>query len=442
MSSIFLAALALAIGAALGWLLARRTEPQRIKNALATQIAPEVASLQAKLALTEQRAATLQAEIDLTRDSYLKLSNDHAVLIAKFESLTADRSELSETFRGLANAIFSEKKESIQSIVAPLQTALNTLNQATQDLEVTRVTAFSNLETQLSNITTLSTSLQSETSKLATALSNPDVSGDWGEQMLENVVKLAGMTEHCDFQHQVSSKDGSYRPDLIIMLGNGRRIIVDSKTSVRAYQEAYSTPDPELKRTKLVEHTKKIKSHISSLGSKAYERQFEDSLDLVICFIPGDVFHVAALSTDPEIWEFAAKKNVLLTTPTTLLGLLKAVAFGWQQEAMTREAKEVKREAQVVYDRLVRAATLLEKLRKSISSVVSGWDELAGSLEGGLMPAARRMRDLGVSGGGLPELKTLDIVPRSLRKPDWALSAVADSDPAVAAASDDPDLPS
>ncbi|MHB1936282.1 MAG: DNA recombination protein RmuC [Acidobacteriaceae bacterium] len=381
-----------------------------------------------------EQATRLQAQVEEAQRSVAReqesLAKAREELTKTFEGLAAKAlQENNAQFLGLANRELSAKEESIEKLLSPVRETLGKLADQTQGLEVKREGAYKELQEQVRQFQELGLGLKSETSKLSTALKNPSTTGQWGEFVLERVVKLAGMTEHCDFSRQVTSKDGNYRPDLVVHWPNGRNIIVDSKTSVKSYQEAHEAVDESQRRKKLEEHAQQIRQHVDQLGRKKYDESFEDSIDLVVCFIPGEIFFFAAQQIDPEIVEYAARQKVIFATPTTLIALLKAASFGWRQDSMRREAKQILEMSQQVYDRLTTAAGHMRKLGKDIKSSVDSYDELLGSLERMVLPAARKMKDLGLSGKDIPEVEPLDRVPRQMQSPDWKLIDVSKGGP-------------
>jgi DNA recombination protein RmuC len=234
------------------------------------------------------------------------------------------------------------------------------------------------------------------------------------------VVELAGMTDHCDFSEQHTQDDS--RPDMIIQLPNGRKIIVDAKTTMSSFHDAADTADERLRQQKLEEHARNIRVQALKLAKRRYEKEFEDSIDLTVCFIPGDVYYFAALQADPELFEKAAAEKIIFATPTTLIALLKAAAFGWQQDTLRREAKEISRQAQTVYERLVTAAGHLAGLGKNLNKSVESYDKFIGSLEGSVLPAARRMKELGLKGEEIPVQEPLSQSTRTLQARDWNAS--------------------
>ncbi len=248
------------------------------------------------------------------------------------------------------------------------------------------------------------------------------------------------MTDHCDFSEQHTQDDS--RPDMIIQLPNGRKIIVDAKTTMSSFHDAADTADERLRQQKLEEHARNIRVQALKLAKRRYEKEFEDSIDLTVCFIPGDVYYFAALQSDPELFEKAAAEKIIFATPTTLIALLKAAAFGWQQDSLRREAKEILLQAQQVYDRLTVAAGHFTSLGNNLNKSVESYDKLIGSLERSVFPPARRMKELGISGETLPPFAPLDKTARPLQAPDWqqqnnsqnslndlALAASAEDDP-------------
>jgi DNA recombination protein RmuC len=259
--------------------------------------------------------------------------------------------------------------------------------------------------------------LSAETRNLVNALRRPEVRGQWGEITLRRLVELAGMVEHCDFvtQSHRATEDGAIRPDLIIHLPDNRQIVVDVKTPLDAYLDATQAEDDETRAKALARHASKVAERVRELAGKAYWAQFEQSPDFVILFIPGDQFLSAALTEKPELLENALQQQIILATPTSLVALLKAIAYGWQQLAVAENAAEIRDLAVQLYDRLGTFAAHLGDMGKDLGSSVKAYNRAVGSLERMVMPAARRFTDLGISAKQpLPSMRTIEGVPREV----------------------------
>lgn len=412
--------------------------------------AAEAAAAAARLAASQQRADDLAArhlqhetELRSLRERNSALETEKArsdeqlkaaqqSLLSERAALTQAKEELTNTFKALAaDALrnsnqqflasatekFDAKEKAIDTLLQPVKKTLEDLNKQTQQLEVKREGAYAQLGQQLLKLGEDQASLQQAATTLSSALRNTRTTGKWGEIVLRRVVELAGMTEHCDFSEQHTQDDS--RPDMIIRLPNGRCIIVDAKTTMSSFHDAADCADEKLRQQKLEDHARNIRVQALKLAKRRYEKEFEDSIDLTVCFIPGDVYYFAALQSDPELFEKAAAEKIIFATPTTLIALLKAAAFGWQQDSLRREAKEILLQAQQVYDRLTTAAGHFTSLGNNLNKSVESYDKLIGSLERSVFPPARRMKELGISGEALPSFAPLDKTARPLQAPDW-----------------------
>ncbi len=398
----------------------------------------ELRTLREQLSAAEQKVARAEAQAEAAQQAIAnerKLLNEaQAKLADAFKALAADAlKNANEQFLGQANRQFNAKQEAIDTLLKPVKETLGKLQEQTQQLEVKREGAYAKLGEQLTQLSGEQARLQQAAQALTSALRDTRTTGQWGEIVLRRVVELAGMTEHCDFTEQQTQDDG--RPDLIVHLPNGRTIIVDAKTSVKSFLEAAESGDETARQQKLKEHARNIRTHALGLAKRKYETSFEDAIDLVVCFVPGDVYLFAAMQTDPNLWEEAANAKIVFATPSTLITILKAAAFGWQQDSLRREAKEILKQAQTVYERLTTAAGHLTGLGKNLNKSVESYDKLIGSLEGSVLPAARRMKELGISGDALDAMEPLSKTARSLQARDWvaqqenlALAAGADSE--------------
>jgi len=263
-------------------------------------------------------------------------------------------------------------------------------------------------------------SLAQETQNLVNALRRPEVRGRWGEITLRRLVELAGMVEHCDFQEQVhtSSDDKIIRPDMIVRMPDRRELVVDVKTPLDAYLEAAEAKDDAQRDLGLKRHARNVREHIRKLSSKAYWEQFSESPEFVILFIPGDQFLSAALNEDPDLIESALSQQIILATPTSLVALLKAVAYGWRQLALADNAEEIRRLAEDLYGRLGTFVGHLNKVGKQLSSSVDHYNRAMGSLERKVLPGARKFVELGVHPKKeIESIEPLEALPRNIVEP-------------------------
>ena len=345
---------------------------------------------------------------DVERDRVLTLASER--LGSAFNQL-ADRQlqSHSETFLRLAREAFSvqterakgdlaAREQAIDGLVAPIREALARSERQIQELDQSRRETHGNISAQLEAIATSQQALSAETRNLVGALRRPEVRGQWGEITLRRLVELAGMVEHCDFviQSHQQTETGAVRPDMIIHLPEARDLVVDVKTPLDAYLEATEAPNDAERRTALERHATIVANRIRELASKAYWSQFDRSPEFVILFIPGDQFLSAALAERPALLDDALRQNIILATPTSLVALLKAIAYGWQQTALAHNAAEIRTSALQLYERLSTFASHLGNVGKSLGDSVRAFNASVGSLERMVLPSARRFTDLGL----------------------------------------------
>ena len=297
-----------------------------------------------------------------------------------------------------ASLALKEREVAIESLVQPIREALAKTETQIQGIERDRIDAFATIKSQMEALASGQSLLSRETRNLVTALRRPDVRGQWGEITLRRLVELAGMTSHVDFteQHTQVTESGAIRPDMIVHMPEKRDIVVDVKTPLNAYLAAVEAQDDEERATQLKRHAQIVGARIRELSAKQYWSQFEHSPDFVVLFLPGDQFLSAALQENPGLIDEALRQNVMLATPTSLVALLKAVAYGWKQGALAENAEEIRRLGEDVYKRLAVFGEHLSKLGKSLGSSVDAFNKAVGSLEQQVLPAARRFPQLGL----------------------------------------------
>jgi DNA recombination protein RmuC len=364
------------------------------------QLRTDSASLRVRL---EEQEKAAQEKLDLLEEAKTRLAEAFQVLSA--EALRQNN----RTFLEVAGSSLDAKQKAVDDLVKPLKDQL-------QLLEERRTAAYVELREQVRSLAEGNGNLQRETSNLTRALRAPSVRGRWGEVQLKRVLELAGMLERADF---VQQKEGSMgRPDLIVQLPGDRRLVVDSKVPLASYLESLEVGDEPRRLQLLKEHAQQVKQHVHQLSSKQYWQQFDPSPEFVIAFLPGEVFYSAALEQDPGLLEAGVDRGVLLATPTTLIALLKAVAYGWRQDRLAREAHEIARLGGELFERVQKMAEHLEEMRRGLEKAVGSYNSAIGSIESRVLVSARRLKDLGVS-GTQAELPFLDAVTTTPRKVTW-----------------------
>lgn len=366
---------------------AEAEEREAENDALRETVGRLQAERSAMEARMEEQAAAAESRLALLEEAKARLSE-------AFQALSREALEInSKTFLQLAGETLGQKSQAIDTVVQPLKESLNKVEAAMREIETKREGAYGSLTEQIRGLSEAQLRLQGETANLVKALRQPQVRGRWGEIQLRRVVELAGMIEHCDFEEQVSvtREEGRLRPDLIVSLPNNRIILVDSKVPLEAYMEAVEAADEAVRAEKLKSHSRQIREHISKLASKDYWKQFEQTPDFVVLFLPGESFMSAAAGTDLELIEYGAKNKVLLATPTTLLALLKAVAYGWNQEAVAQSARAISETGRELHDRLKAFLGHFDGVRKGLKTASDSYNKAVGSLENRVLVTARRL---------------------------------------------------
>src|SRR5882757_5950190 len=418
---------ALATGAVLGTLLTqlravRRIEALRIELA-AAQVRLESSNLQDadRLKLLEQSEMRLRTAFDSLAGETLRTNSELFLRLAR-EALGRDQV--------VAHGALKEREQAIAQLVEPLRAALERTEAQVQALERERRDAFATLRTQIETLAGGQAQLQRETRNLVTALRRPEVRGRWGELTLRRLVELAGMAEHCDFteQLQVAGEEGALRPDLVVHMPESRNLVVDVKAPLDAYLEALEAVTEESRALAMKRHGQQVETRVRQLSAKSYWSQFEHSPEFVVLFLPGDQFLSAALAERPDLLETALKQNVILATPSTLIALLKTVAYGWRQAAVAENAAVIRELGQELYRRLGNFTGHLGRVGQRLNGAVEAFNAAVGSLERQVMPQARRFPELGVTPDApLPQLEQLDQVARAVAGQVSLDEALADS---------------
>jgi DNA recombination protein RmuC len=362
-----------------------------------------------KLALLEEVRQKLSDAFQALSAEALKSNNQVFLQLAK---------EALEKHQVQAKGDLETRQKAIELLVKPLAESLGKVDQQIQEMEKIRAGAYAGIAEQVKTMTQTQARLQAETANLVTALRAPQARGRWGEIQLQRVGELAGMIERCDFDHfdqqpSVATEDGRLRPDLIIRLPLGKCIVVDAKVPLKAYLEAVEAVDDTARTAKLKEHAAQLRIHMDRLAGKNYWEQFQPTPEFVVMFLPGESVFSAALQQDPGLIEAGPQQGVILATPTTLIALLKAVAYGWQQAALAENAQRIADLGKELYSRLCTYGGHITEVKKHLDSTVASYNKAIGSLEARVMVTARRFRDLGV--GSEQEIEVLEGIERATR---------------------------
>lgn len=384
----------------------------------------EAAAMQATLDV-ERRAAAEQAElVDRTMGERFRALSSEALEQSSKQFLQLADERLKEAQTRAAGDL-DQRRQAVENMVAPLKETLTKVEGQLRELEQARVAAYHSLTEQVSLVRQTGEQLRHETASLANALRAPQVRGRWGELQLERIVELAGMSQHCDVTKQghADTDDGQRRPDLVVHLAGGKNVVVDSKVPLVAYLEAMETTEDAARNKQLSRHAKHLRKHVDQLAAKEYWTAFSPAPEFVVLFVPGEAFLAPALEHDPQLLEHAMANRVVIATPTTLISMLRTIAYTWQQAVLTDNAREVFELGKQLYDRLGKLGDKVDSLGRAIGRVVTAYNGTVASLETRVLVSARRMRDLQLVEGELPGPSPVEETPRPLGASELVSSA-------------------
>jgi DNA recombination protein RmuC len=442
------------------WLVSRTKlgyEYNRGRSENETQLATLTERLAAKDDQIRQLRETLDRESDLSEDLRLEasttlaklseiqtrleeerknhheklelLGNAEEKLADAFKALSADAlrdnnqsfldlaKQNLRTFQETARGDLDKRQSAIDELVKPLKESLDKVDSKINELERTRAGAYSELREQVKSLASSQNQLQAETGNLVKALRAPHVRGRWGEIQLRRVVELAGMLEYCDFveQESVATEESRIRPDLIVRLPGNRTIVVDSKVPFDAFYESIATNDDEVRTARLKDHARLVRTHITTLSRKSYWETVQPTPEFVLLFLPGETFYSAALEQDPKLIEDGVGEKVIIATPTTLIALLKAVSYGWRQEQMAANAREVGELGKVLYDRLRVFTNYFSEIGRNLGRAIESYNKGVGSLESRVLLTARKLKERGaIAGDDIEIIEPIDKTARAL----------------------------
>lgn len=406
----------------MAWLFLRSREAALVERVRSreeenSRIAAELSALRAEAAKLATANAQLGTQLEAERAAHERLTNEFKALSA--DALRANRTDFLEQAKQAFAQLqqqsvgdLEQRKLAVEALVRPIRESLEKVDTKISEIEKARAGAYGALGEQLKALSVAQLQLQTEAARLSTALRSTTYAGSWGELQLRRVVEMADMLSYCDFTEQQTS--ANLRADLVVRLPGGQRIVVDAKAPLESFRLAHDAPDETTRAARLLDHAQKVRGHIDALGAKNYWEQFQPAPEFVVLFLPGDHFLSAALQADTLLLDRALSRRVLLATPTTLIALLKAAAYGWRQEAVSKNADEISALGRTLYDRVANFADSLDKIGRGLDTAAKAYNTAVGSFEGMLLPGARKLSELGAKGA--KELKAPDVVETATRE--------------------------
>jgi DNA recombination protein RmuC len=390
-----------------------RASQKRIEEEQKLRAAAEKDSESQRANVLEQRRLLDEAQLKL-KEAFQSLAGE-ALAASSNQFLELAKSKF-DTLQKEAEGDLEQRKVAIQSMVNPLETALRDLRLEVTRVESARQEAFGSLRSEVQLLATSSKELRDETGSLVNSLKQPQVKGKWGELTLQRVVELAGMVHHCDFEMQqsIATEEGRLRPDLTVYLPGGTQIVVDSKVPLHAFLRAVNATNDSEYREAMAQHAGLVRDHIKGLSGKEYWKQFDCTPEFVVLFVPGESFFSAALEHDHTLIEDAIDKRVVLASPTTLIALLRAIAYGWKQQSVAENAERIKDLGKELYDRAMKFAELFSEIAKGLERANKAYNSAVASFDSRLVPSARKFREMGIGSADVPQLDPVETFPRPL----------------------------
>ncbi len=418
-------------------------------------LAERKTSLEQELAAAKAESVRKQDEVSLLMVAKARLeealAKEREAAQEKLQLVTAARTEMENSFKALANSALESsnanflelakvtlekyqsqakgeleaREKAVETLVKPIAESLKQVDEQVRELEKTRAQAYGTLTSQVASLLDTQKALQAETGNLVKALREPQARGRWGELQLRRVIEIAGMLDYCDFEEQMSvtnpNDDRRYRPDCVVKLPGGKNIVIDSKVPLTSYLAALQAEDNAARTLWLTDHARQLKQHIDNLAGKAYWAQFQPTPEFVVLFLPGEVFFRAALDGDAELIEYGVSQRVIVASPTTLIALLKAVAYGWNQKNLAESAQKISEAGKLLYERLCVMTRHFEDVGSRLGAAVDSYNRAVGSMQRSVFPVARKFAELDKSivAEDLQDVQQVEKSTRQLDAPDW-----------------------